>query len=315
MYDVVIIGGGAAGMSAAIYALGKQLAFLVIYEDLGGKASWGQLLAGQDAAEERDGSDTVAYFTNKVAAQPGRTIRDYVSRVSRTNKGFQVETHMHGTQACRAVIVATGATPRALDVPGASDLLGRGLGYSLMSHAELMSGKDVAVIGSTLRTLRGVAEVSRTAKYVYLVAEEHIGKSPLARTVRRCSNVEVLEGYRVRQVIGKFHVQEVLVEGAGKTRGLGVDAAFIDMGLVPNSAPVRDLVQTDDDGFICIDGRNATSEPGIFAAGDVTTGFGEQLLIAVGEGARAALSTYDYLLMEWAQEQEGFELDISAPGD
>lgn len=313
MHDLIIIGGGAAGASAAIYALGKQLNFVLIYEDLGGKSSWGQMLSGQDAEEQRSGSGTVNYFVNKVSAQPGRTIHDYVTEVSTTHDGFQVETRTHGPLLCKAVIVATGATPRALDVPGADDLVGRGLGYSITSHAPLVEDKDVAVIGSTLRTLRGVIEVARTAKSIYLIAPDGIGNSPLARAVRQSANVEIFEHYQIQQIIGKFHVQEVVVTGNGQTRGLGVDAAFVDLGLIPNSDIVRGITETDIDGFIRIDGQNATSVPGLFAAGDVTTGFGEQLLIAVGEGARAGLSAYDYLLTCSISEQTGAVVD--APGD
>ena len=96
--------------------------------------------------------------------------------------------------------------------------------------------------------------------------------------------------------MGATSVEELVIGRHGKTRRLQVDAAFIDLGLMPNSGMVRRIAQTDTDGFISVDDRNATTCPGLFAAGDVTTSFGEQHLIAIGEGARAALSAYDELL-------------------
>lgn len=109
-------------------------------------------------------------------------------------------------------------------------------------------------------------------------------------------NVEVLAATRVVEVTGPMNVEEIVVSHDEQQRRLAVDAAFIDLGLHPNSDMVKPIVQTDQDGFIWVDERNATTLPGLFAAGDVTTAFGEQVLIAIGEGARAALGAYDYLL-------------------
>jgi alkyl hydroperoxide reductase subunit AhpF len=120
--------------------------------------------------------------------------------------------------------------------------------------------------------------------------------TPLAQALRTRPNVEALAGYQVQQVVGVTNVQELVVARDDEIRRLRIDAAFVDLGLVPNSMMVRSIVQTDLDGFIWVDDRNATTQPGLFAAGDVTTAFGEQVLIAIGEGARAALSAYDYLL-------------------
>jgi len=195
------------------------------------------------------------------------------------------------------VIVATGASPIALDVPGAEELVGLGLGYSVTTHAHLLAGRNVAVIGATVRALRGVAELARSATQIYLIAPDATGMTtPLARALRDRSNVEFLAGYTVKKITGPFNVGALIVEHDGHSRWLKVDAAFVDLGLRPNSGLVRRIVQTDPDGFIWVDDHNATTLPGLFAAGDVTTAFGEQIMIAIGDGARAALSAYDYLL-------------------
>jgi thioredoxin reductase (NADPH) len=296
MYDLIIIGGGAAAASAAVYALGKQLDFLVIYEELG-KAGHTQRLGGEVGEEFLPGAEAVRLFERQVVTHAGRTQRDRVTEVTKTAGVFHVTTRHHGVHKSRALIVATGAIPIALDVPGSSALLGYGLGYSIATHAHILAGKRVAVIGTSVRALRGVIELSRTAALIYLVAPDAAGlTTPLAGAIRERPKVTILEGYEVQEVVGKYNVEELVVARDGHLRRLLVDAAFVDLGLMPNSGMARRIVQTDIDGFIWVDDRNATTLPGLFAAGDVTTAFGEQILIAIGEGARAALSAYDYLL-------------------
>jgi thioredoxin reductase len=295
MYDLIIVGGGPAAAAAAVYALGKQLHFLVIYADLG-KAGRTQQLAGEPGTEFLAGADAVRMFERQVI-QADKTLHDSVTAISQDSGLLRVATEHHGTKSTSALIIATGATPIALDLPNAKNLLGNGLGYSITTHAQLMAGKHVAVIGTTIRALRGVAELSRGAGHVYLIAPEtaRLG-TPLAAALEQRPNVEILSGYAVEELVGTRNIEALVVTRAGQTRRLSVDAAFVDLGLLPNSGIVRSLVQTDQDGFIWVDERNATSTPGIFAAGDVTTSFGEQIMIAIGDGARAAISAYEYLL-------------------
>jgi thioredoxin reductase (NADPH) len=299
MQDLIIIGGGPAALSATVYALGKQLNTLMIYEKLGGKAGTEQHLRGQSGAGATPSVEAAHMLERAVAAQPECVLCDCVTSVSTIEAGFQITTQDHGTYQSRAVIVATGTTPRMLDIPGARELLGQGLGYSATTHAHLVAGKQVAVIGTTARALRGAAELAHTAARVYLVAPEAAGlDTPLAQALQRRPNLEVLADYRVKAVNGPFNVESVVVEHGHEHRWLRVDAAFVDLGLLPNSGFVQQLVRLDSDGFICVDARNATSLAGLFAAGDVTTGVGEQIFIAIGDGARAALSAYDYLLAQ-----------------
>jgi thioredoxin reductase len=297
MYDLIIIGGGAAGLSAAMYALGKQLDFLMIYEDIGGKAGTRQHLLAQAMEEYLPGTEAVLLFERRITAHAGRTLRDRVIDVTKIGGVFHITTQHHGVQESAAVLVATGATPARLDVPGARELLGYGLGYSATTHAHVLEGKTAAVIGTTVRALRGAAELARMAARVYLIAPDEMSMTtPLAQALRNRPNVEALLGYEVQRIVGVTNVQELVLAREDEIRRLRIDAAFVDLGLAPNSMMVRRIVQTDLDGFIWVDDRNATTLPGLFAAGDVTTAFGEQVLIAIGEGARAALSAYDYVL-------------------
>jgi thioredoxin reductase len=296
MYDLIIIGGGPAAAAAAVFALGKQLNFLSIYAEPG-KAGRTQQFAGEAGPEFLPGADAVRMFERQVMAHANRALRDSVTDVTRESEVFRVVTKHHGTHTSTAVIVATGATPVALDAPGARELVGWGLGYSITTHVHMLSGKRAAVVGTSVRALRGVAELARLAAHVYLIAPDATGlQTPLAYALRRRPNVEFLEGYAVTELVGKDSVEQIVVARDKQARALAVEAAFVDLGLLPNSGIVRRIVQTDPDGFILVDERNATTLPGLFAAGDVTTAFGEQIMIAIGDGARAALSASDYLL-------------------
>jgi thioredoxin reductase len=297
MHDLIIIGGGAASWAAALYALDKRLDVLLICEDVGGKAGTQQQLRGQAGEEHLAGAEAIQLIERRVTAHVGAVLRDRVLSVAKEHGVFQVATQRHDAQQSRTVLVATGATPLTLDVPGAKALVNYGVGYSITTHANLLAGKAVAVIGTTRRALRGVAELARTAAQVYLIVPDATDMTtPLARSLRRLPNVAIFEQYAIEEIAGEGNVERIVIERYGEQSWLRVDAVFADLGLLPNSGLVRQIVATDADGFIKVDAQNATTLPGLFAAGDVTTAFGEQMLIAAGDGTRAAAGAYEYLL-------------------
>ncbi|MEO7909538.1 MAG: NAD(P)/FAD-dependent oxidoreductase [Roseiflexaceae bacterium] len=297
MYDMIILGGGAAGLAAAAYAQSKQRDVLLIAEEVGGKAGTQQQLHRQVGEEELLGAESVQLLAQRVAAHPGAVLRDRVTSVAKVNRIFQVETQHHGRQESQVVLVATGASPLPLDVPGAKQLVNHGIGYSITTHVHLLAGKTAAVIGSTNRALRGVIELANIGAQVYLITPDATGLStPFAHALRQVPGVTVLERYEVKQIIGTSGVEQIVIAQDGQQSVLQVDAVFADLGLLPNSGIVRRIAQTDPDGFIWVDDQHMTSLAGLFAAGDVTTAFAEQILIAIGDGVRAAVSAYGYVL-------------------
>ena len=197
----------------------------------------------------------------------------------------------------RAVVIATGATPQRVNVPGEKRLIGRGLSYSAVSHAQLFIEKEAALFGGGGPALRAAAELANVARHVHLLLPDRGEvESPLGRKLRALPNVTVYEDAELREIRGEQFVESIVLRSQGVTKEIHVDGMFIELGFTPNSQPVADLGVSDSQGRIMVDCNCATSCPGVFAAGDVTNIFVEQVLICIGEGAKAALNAYEYLL-------------------
>ena len=297
MYDLIILGGGPAGLTATVYALRKRLNVLLITRDLGGKTNYHLQLPFIEKHLVITGAEVVSRFANEVEYLEFSRVFDKAEKVDKTKNGFKVLTGEGGEYESKALIVATGALGRLMEIPGEKEFMMRGLCYSAVSYAPLFIDRDVVVIGDTHLALRAAAELSHIAHQVTLVAPSHGDlETPLGRNVLKADNVDVMEGYRVDEVKGDEYARQIIVSRDGETSELEADAFFVELELEPQSAIVADLVALDERKRIMIDGRNRTSTVGLFAAGDVTDVIAEQVLISVGEGAKAALSAYDYLL-------------------
>ena len=300
MYDVIIIGGGPAGLTATVYAVHKRLETLLITEDLGGKSNYHLTLKGAEGHEYITGDDVVEKFKNQVQYLDFVHLMGTVTKVEPLNHHYAVHTKSGKRFETRAVIVATGAMPRFLDVPGARRLLGKGLSYSAISHAHLFAQKDAVVVGSGGTALRGAAELAQAASHVTLIAPTAGDLDTiLGRRLREDPKVAILQGWMVKEVLGEEFVEGVVAESEGaEERRIPAEGVLVELGLVPTSQIVAGLVRTNPQGAIMIDAQNQTSRPGLFAAGDVTNVPPEQHLIAIGEGAKAALSAFEYLLRQ-----------------
>ncbi len=299
MYDLIIIGGGPAALSAASFAIGKHLQIALVYESLGGKVAWPHSLTDLDEGRQLPGNEVVRLLAARTTATGSELVQDRCLSVTCNEQVFSVATETRGVLQGAAVIIATGASPLRLAVPGAN-LVRHGLGYSIRTFGHLVAGKRVAVIGDTARAVRGAAELARIAAHVYWIApREESAPSAIRCALRNQPNVTVYRGYEVVEVIGAGSMAAVRIASGQETQLLPAEHAFVDLGLVPNSDLARPLAAVDERGFLVVDHHKATRQPGLFAAGDVTSGPGEQVLVAVGAGAQAAMSAYDYLLAHW----------------
>lgn len=299
MYDLIIIGGGPAACAAAVYALDKHLDVLVIAEDIGGKVGLSRMNLGQPSLAWEISEQAARLFERAFSKQPEHMLRGRVIDVNKVNGHFEVTTQQRDVRTTRTVIVASGVSPLTLDVPGARQWLGYGLGYSATTYAHLLDNKTVVVIGATQRALRGAAELARTAAQVYVVMPEaSAGAKHLLAHLDQCPNVSLLYDYRVTALMGENHVERVSIARGDEEGFIPANAVFADLGLIPHSEMVRRITPVDRDGFVIVDALHATKVPGLFAAGDVSTLFSEQITVALGDGTRAAASAYDYLLTQ-----------------
>ncbi len=299
MYDVIVVGGGPAGLTATTYCIRKRLETLLITKDLGGKTNFHLQLPFVERHQVLSGAEVVDRFTSQIEYLEFARTFDKAEAVEPTPNGFLVRTRQGEEYRASALIVATGARGQRLEVPGEQEFMMRGLCYSAVSYAPLFIDREAAVVGDGDLAMRSAAELAANARQVYVVAPTRGSLDTfLGKRLAAARNVTVLEGYRVSEVKGDRYARALIVERDGEREELRVDGIFIEMDLVPDSDLVAGLVELDEKGHIKVDAKNRTSRPGLFAAGDVTDAYAEQVLIAIGEGAKAALSVYRYLLRE-----------------
>jgi thioredoxin reductase len=297
MYDLIVIGGGPAGITAAAIAINQRLETLIIAEKWGGQTTYTMDLEDVEGRAVVNAEGVLDDFRRQLDYLDFVRRFDTVTEVRPEGDRFAVCTTHGDCFISDALIVATGAKPQRLNVPGEERLSGRGLSYSASTHASLFLGKDVAVVGNGRRAQWATASLARKAHHVYLLAPEPLVTTPLADKFSEMENVEVLGGVIVTEVLGEDFVEGVALRMAdGSAQELPVKGVFVKLPRTPNSQLVREWIDCDSRGHVLIDTNAATSWQGVFAAGDVTF-VTEQALVHIGEGAKAAISAYHYLLM------------------
>jgi thioredoxin reductase len=306
-YDVAVVGGGPAGLAATCYALQAQLRVALVTPSLGGKVSYPFQLRGLPAVESVRGSDLVHQFEAYVEAKVTTLLPLEAKHIALCrNGGFQLTLENTELLMTRSLILCTGAQPQRLHVPGEQEFMGRGVSFSAISHAQFFRNRNVAVVGGE-RALQAVVKLAPIAKRVYYVLARggELGNSLLAERVQSDPKILILRDWEVQQITGYQFVSGLdLVAANGETRSLAVDGVFVELGLLPNNKLVHDLVETDQADHVVVNHHCETSVPGLFAAGDVTNVYAEQVPVAIGEGVKAALSAWSYLALH--KEQRGF---------
>jgi thioredoxin reductase len=300
-YDVVVVGGGPAGLAATLYAHQAQLRVALVAPGLGGKVSYRFQLRGLPAVESAWGTDLVQQFEAHIEAKLKAFFPQETKHVvQRPNgAGFQLTLADTSLIGARTLIICTGAHPQRLYVDGEKEFQGRGVSFSAISHAQFFRGRHVAVVGGE-RGWVAVLKLAALANRVYYIIaqKQELRGSQLSASVLPNAKVQLFYDWEVQGIVGDEFVTGIDLVGAnGATRTLAVEGVFIEFGLLPNIELVRDLVALDDDGHILVNQRCETSVPGLFAAGDVTNVHAEQVPVAIGEGVKAALSAWSYLAL------------------
>ncbi|NLE50940.1 MAG: NAD(P)/FAD-dependent oxidoreductase [Chloroflexi bacterium] len=297
MHELIIIGGGPAGLAAAAYAVRKRMDALFISPGLGGRTRRRLLLPWVDDYQVIVGEETIQRFRSQLDYLEFMRVRTPATGIEPIDGGYRIAVGDGHTYDTRTLIIATGSRGERLNVPGEDELEMRGLCYSAMTYAPLMVDRSVVVVGSELLALRAVAELSRIAREVRLLAEyDGDLDTDFGQAILDVPNVIVRRGCRVLAVKGRSYAETVVVECSGAQEEIAMDSIFVEKQLIPNTALVADLVELDPCGFIRVDARNRTNRPGLFAAGDCTDASAFQVLMGLGDGEKAALSAFDYVL-------------------
>jgi thioredoxin reductase len=298
MHDMIVIGGGLAGLAATLYGARRHLDVVLVSNSLGGKTNHHLALPKPNRQPVLQGAEIVRQLLDELEQSGCPHKAEHVDRVSRHGEGFCVHTRQGSDLLASTVVVASGVRHGRLQVPGEEQFFMRGLSYSAVSYASSLSDETAVIIGDGKLAVRAAAELLVAVKHVFVVGPTAKSLStPLGKKVSGASNATILEEHRVVEILGDDFARRIIVEGpAGDRREVVADVFFVEQSILPNSQMVMGLLDLEPSGHIKMDERSRTNVPGIYAAGDVTNTYIEQVWVAVGGGAKAALSTYEYLL-------------------
>ncbi len=301
MYDLIIIGGGPAGITAGIYSARQRINTLLIAKDFAGQiARKAVAVENYLGFDKVSGIDLVKKFEKHLRKFKVDIERDLVIKVKKSNKFFFVFTKNKRKFQAKAVIMASGTDLKLLKVPGEKKFTGRGVSYCSVCDGPLFGGKTVAIIGGGDAGFETAIFLSKLAKKIYIL-EYNSGVSADTENqeiVRKTGRVEVITNVALKQIKGSQFVNSIIYQDrkTGKKITLSLEGVFIEIGSQPAILPIKELVDFNEKDEIKINLKTgATKTAGLFAAGDVTEIKDKQIIIAAGEGAKAALSAYEYL--------------------
>lgn len=298
-FDVLIIGAGPAGLTAGMYSARKLQKTLILSENIGGQATESWAIENYMGYRIINGDELMRKFEEQVRSLDLRLELDRVLLLDRSGNEFIVHTATGAAYRARAVILAQGKQPRKLGVEGEERYLGRGLSVCATCDGPLFRDKVVAVIGGGNSALQTAIEMSGIAREVHLVVRSTIkADESYVRTFEQKEHIITHRNSTVLKLKGNGMLSGITLKdrASGKETDIAVDGVFAEIGWIPNTAFLEGVVELNAEKEVVVDIDCHTSVPGIFAAGDVTNVRTKQIITAAGEGAKAALSAYDYLV-------------------
>ncbi|MFH1294659.1 MAG: FAD-dependent oxidoreductase [Candidatus Aenigmatarchaeota archaeon] len=296
-YDVIIVGGGPSGLSAALYACRRKMKTLIVSQDIGGQTNLAGMIENYPGVEPMPGMQLMQSFFKQAKGFGAVFVSGKAAKIKKVGKSFVVELSTKEFHKTKTVVLAYGKTPSKLGVPGEDKFIGRGISTCATCDATLFKSKTVAVIGGGNSALDAALLLSKIAKKVYLIHRrgEFRGDAVLVERAKNSKNVEFVLNSVVSEFHGDAFLKSITVADPKGKRKLDVDGAFLEIGYVVDSNWVKDIVKVNKFGEIEVDQNQRTSCEGIFAAGDVTSVPFKQTVIAAGDGAKAGLEAYNYV--------------------
>ena len=301
MRDLIIIGGGPAAMSAGIYAARKKLKTLLICKELGGQMNEAGQVENYLGFESILGMELAQKFVSHLRKFDLEIKeKQKVKEIKKSaDSGFEILTGHNDKEQARALIITSGKGQKKLGVPGEEKFIGKGISFCAVCDAPLFKNKEVAVVGGGNAAVQSALEMAQYASKVYLLSlyPKLVADKIYQGKIEAASNIEILFNVQVKEIQGDKFVTGLIYQDkiSQEKKKLSVEGIHIEIGSVPSSNFIKGVVKLNKQGEIKIDSLNRTSQPGIFAAGDVTDVSHKQIVIAAGEGAKAALNAYGYL--------------------
>lgn len=301
IYEIIIIGGGPAGLTASVYCIRKGIKTALIAEQLGGQVAETSSIENYTGYRYIEGMELVGKFRDQIK----QFELDYIEGVKAI--GLSVENNIKHIRLSngkiyrsKAVIIATGKSPRKLNVPGEKEFIGKGVAFCAICDAPLYKNKNVIVVGGGNSGIEAAIDLAKIASHVTILQRSKAltADKILIDKLNEFKNIEIIMNAKINRINGESEVKSVDLSLNDNKDLINkqIDGVFVEIGLVPNTDFVKGLLNLNSNGEIIIDSQCYTNIKGIFAAGDVTDVKQKQIIIAAGEGAKAALSAYEYFL-------------------
>lgn len=296
-YDIIIIGAGPAGLTAALYAsrAGKSV-LLLERSTLGGQITASPLVENYPGIPAVSGAEFATNLIEQVKTLGAQIKISAATAIRRDGDVFTVETR-RAEFSCRAVIIATGSRHRELGIEREKELVGSGVSYCAVCDGAFFAGRVTAVVGGGNTALQDAVYLSARCEKVYLIhrRNEFRADAHLVNRVRSIPNIEIVTPAQVESLNGDNRLCSVTVRiSDNELRTFDCDGLFVAVGQEPQNSPFADLVPLDDRGYIAID-ESLTTSPGIFIAGDCRAKSLRQLTTAIGDGASAGVAACEYV--------------------
>lgn len=296
MYDLIIIGGGPAGIVAGIYGARKKLKTLILTKDFIGQAGLTGTIENWPGEKNITGPELMNKFESHLKNYDVEIKDEEVISLEK-DKDFSVKTKEEEFNS-KAVIIATGRKPRALNIPGENEFVGKGIVYCTTCDAPLFKDKKVIVVGGGNAGLESAIELTDHTNEVFLFeAASQLSGDEFLQEKAKEKGVKIFTNRKIKEIKGSNFVEEVLFEDSGEEEKMQVEGVFIQIGSIPINEFIADnLVDFNQSGEVVVDYQTCeTKTGGLFAAGDVTNVRDKQIVVATGEGTKASLSAYNYL--------------------
>ena len=301
IYDLVIIGGATSGLTAGIYAARKKLNAVILTKEIGGQTLQTESIENFPGFEKISGPELIDKIKEQVQKY-GLPIKSgtEVKSISKTDDIFEIASNISDEIKTKSIIIATGKNPRRLNISGEKEFENKGVVYCSTCDAPLFGGKTVVVAGGGNSGLNSAYDLLKYANNIYVMESDGKirGDEFLQERLKMSGKVEFITGAEIKEIKGNGFMEKIVYfdKKSGQTKELAAQGIFVNIGWSPAVGFLKDFVKLNDYGEVIVDLKtNQTSAPGVFAAGDATDVKYKQCVIAAGEGAKAALSAYDYL--------------------